>query len=380
MYLTLFPLLLCPPTLSFPQQPVVIIACCMSGNTLHHPPALCSDVWPFILFWNKCVTSPCMLCSEHVTMRRDLGNPLALSSKKPCQGQTDYRRELERLHADLEAEKGRTQRARGRLCVELRHLREEAEEEQQRAVKELTARQGCQKERYPHRQCCLPAKAKSIKESGRYREVRSTGKGSFSLYRGRTYAKLEQLLLLLYENISSEQPVFKLHRRKQLELKKALILCNLLEAHGRLLQGKQSAEHTGYVFKQDSRKQEDDNFCHPDPLLTRALLQRSHSASHSPQEKPKQDQQEQPLGKALQAADLCTTTAVRDTCQRGSLKICHPPTTTHAGWDEQPTCYVEFFRSEESAPSKCSYRNMEVSCFIFPKSTYFQKSEINVFE
>lgn len=317
-----------------------------------------------------------MLCSEHVTMRRDLGNPLALSSKKPCQGQTDYRRELERLHADLEAEKSRTQRARARLCVELRHLREEAEKEQQRAVKELTARQGCQKERYPHRQCCLPAKARSIKESGRCREVRSTGKGSFPLCRGQTYAKLEQLLLLLYEKINSEQPVFKLHHRKQ--TKKALILCNLLEAHGRLLQGKQSAEHPGYVFKQDSRKREDDNFCHSDPFLTRALLQRSHSAFHSPQEKPKQDQQEQPLGRALQAADLCTTAAVRDTCQRGSLKICRPPNTTHAGWDEQPPCYIEFFGSEESTPSKCSYRNMEVSCFIYPKFTHFQKSETNV--
>lgn len=320
-----------------------------------------------------------MLCSEHVTMRRDLGNPLALSSKKPCQGQTDYRQELERLHADLEADKGRTQRARGRLCVELRHLREEAEKEQQRAVKELIARRGCQKERYPHGQCCLPAKAKSIKESGRHREVRSTGKGSFPLCHGQTYAKLEQLLLLLYENINSEQSV-KLHHGKQLELKKALILCNLLEAHGRLLQGKQSTEHTGYVFKPDSRKQEDDNFCHPDPLLTRALLQTSHSASHLPQEKPKQDQKEQPLGRALQAADLCTTTAVRDTCQRGSLKICHPPTTTHADWDEQPPCYIEFFGSEESTPSKCSDRNMEVSCFIFPKATHFQKSGTNVFE
>lgn len=313
-------------------------------------------------------------------MRKDRGNPLALSSEKPCQGQTDYRRELERLHADLEGERDQTQRACGRLRVELRRLREEAEEEHQRALKELAAREGRQKERYSDRQRRLPAKATRVKESGRHREVRWTGKGSAHLFRGQTYAKLEQLLLLLYEKVNSEQPVFKLRHRGQLELKKALLLCNLLKAHGGVLQEKQRADYPACIFKQYSRKQEDGahNFCHPDPFITysRALLQRSHSALHSVQEKPKQDQQEGPLGSALPAADLHTATAAWDTCQTGSLKICHPPSITHAGWDEQPPRCTEFFRSEETTPSKCTYRNMEVSykpTFTFTNPTHFQK-------
>lgn len=312
-----------------------------------------------------------MVCSECVIMRKDRDNPLALSSKKPCQGQTDSRRELERLRADLEAEKKRTQRARGHLCVELRHLREEAEKELQRAVRELTARRGCQKDRYTRRHWrCLEV---NIKDSGRYREVESTGKESFFLCSGETYAKLEQLLLTLYEKINGEQPVYKLHHMQELELEKAIFLCHLLKAHGRLLQGRPRAGHPSYIFKHLSRKptQEDgNNSCHTEPLLThsRALLHRSHSASHPPKEKTKQDQQEWPLERALWAADPCTAAAVVDTCRSGSLKICHPPNTPHAGWDNQPPS-----GSEESPPSKCMDRNMEVSYFIFPNSTHGSK-------
>lgn len=299
-------------------------------------------------------------------MRKDRGNPLALSSEQPCQGQTGCRRELERLHAGLEGERDQTERASGRLRAELRRLREEAEEEHQRALKDLAAKEGRQKERYSDRQRCLPAKAARVNESGRHREARWTGKGSAHLFRGHTNAKLEQLLLLLYEKINSEQPVFKLRRREQLELKKAILICNLLKAHGRVLQEKHRADYPACIFKQRSRKQEDDDdhhLCHPDPFIaySRALLQRSHSALHSVQEKPKQDQQEGPLGSALPAADLHSTTAAWDTCQTGSLKICHPSSITHAGWDEQPPCCTKFFKSKETTPSKCTYRNMEVS-------------------
>ncbi|KAM9331723.1 peripheral-type benzodiazepine receptor-associated protein 1 [Pholidichthys leucotaenia] len=73
-------------------------------------------------------------------MRDREHNPLALSSKKQCWEQTHCVRELERLHAALEAEKKRTERARGRIGLELRLLREEAERQHQRAVSELKAR------------------------------------------------------------------------------------------------------------------------------------------------------------------------------------------------------------------------------------------------
>lgn len=310
-------------------------------------------------------------------MRKEWGDPLALSSEKTSQGRTHCRQQQQRLHVDLEGERDQTQRTCGRLRFELQRLREEAEEEHQRALKELSTREGQQNRRYLDRERCRQSKATRVKESGRHREARWAGKGSVHLFCGQTYAKLEQLLLLLHERINSEQPAVKLRHREQLELKKALLLCNLLQAQGKLLQEKQRADYPACIFRQYSRKHEDNdhNFCHRGPFITysRALPQRSHSALHSVQEKPKQDQQEGPLGSALPAADPSTATAAWDTCQTGSLKICHPPSTTHAGWDHQPPCCTEFFRSEETTPSKCTYRNMEVSCFTFTNPTHLQK-------
>lgn len=310
-------------------------------------------------------------------MRKDRDNPLALSSKKPCQGQTGYGRELERLRADLDAEKTRTQQACGHLCVELRHLREEAEREQQRAVRELTTRRGCQKDRHSDRHWRLPAKELNIKDSGRCSEVESTGKEVFSF--GETYTKLEQLLLTLYEKINGEQAVYKLHHREELELEKAIFLCHLLEAHGRLLQGRKRAGHPSYISESLSRKrtQEDSrDSCQTKPLPTysRALPQGSQSAPHSPKKKTKQDRRKQPVGRVLCTADPCTAAAVvTDTCWGSSLKICHPHNAPHAGWDDQPPYCAESTGSGMSSPSKCMDRNMEVSYFRFPNSTHGSK-------
>ncbi|XP_008288768.1 peripheral-type benzodiazepine receptor-associated protein 1 [Stegastes partitus] len=298
-------------------------------------------------------------------MRKDRDNPLALSSKKPSQDQTDYGRELERLRADLEAEKHQKQRARGQLGVELRHLREAAEKEQQRAVRELTARRGCQKDRDSQRHGHLLAEEVNIKYSGQHSKVDSTGKKAFCFCSGQTYTKLERLLLTLYKKINGEQAAHKLHHRQDFELEKALFLCHLLEAHGRLLQGAQRAGPPSCVFKSLSRKpaqKDSSNSCQTTPLLTysKASLQRSQGASHSAKRKTKQDQREQPSGSGLCAADPCTTTtAAVDTCQSSSLKICHPHNTPHAYWDERPSSCAESSGSDESTPSKCMDRNME---------------------
>ncbi|XP_035864639.1 RIMS-binding protein 2 isoform X18 [Sander lucioperca] len=304
-----------------------------------------------------------MLCCESGIMREDRDNPLALSSKKPCQGQKDYGQELERLRADWEAEKKQTLQALGHLSVELRHLREEAEREQQRAVKELAARRGCQKDRHSNRYQRLLAKEVNIKNSGRYTKVESTDKEAFCLCSRETRTKLEQLLLTLYEKINGEQAVYKLHHRQEFELEKAIFLCHLLEAHGRLLQGRQRAGHTSFIFNSVPRKpshEDGSNSCQKKPLLTysRALPQRSQTASHSPK-KTKQDRREQPLGRAVCAAELCTSAAVGDTCWSGSLNICHPRNAPHAGWDNQPSYCAESFGSDKSSPSKCMDRNME---------------------
>lgn len=297
-------------------------------------------------------------------MRKDRDNPLALSSKKPCQNQTDYGRELERLRADLEEEKDRTQRARGHLCVELRRLREEAERELQRAVRELTTRRACQKDRLSSKHWRLLAKEVNIKVGGRSGKVEPTGKDAFCLSSGETYTKLELLLRRLYEEINGEQAVYKLHHRQEFELEKAIFLCHLLDAHRRLLQGRQTAGHHSYILKSFPRKpsQKDSDKSCQSP-------QRSHTASHSSKKNTKQAQQKKSSGRDSSGADPCTTAAAVDTCRSSSLKICHPHNTPHAGWDDQPPCCTESSGSDEPSPSKCMDRNMEVRYFIYPNYT-----------
>lgn len=312
-----------------------------------------------------------MLCSGCITMRKNRDNPLALSPTKPSQGQTDSGRELKTLRADLESEKNRTQQAFEHLYVELWHLREEAEKEQLRAVRELTARRGCQKERCSHRRWHLASKEVNIKDGRGY----SDRKESFYLCSGETYEKLEQLLLTLYEKISGEQSVYKLPHRQDLELEKVIFLCHLLKAHRKLLQERERAVHSSYIIKHFSRKQYhggSSNSCQTKSLLTysRALLQSPHIASYSHRRKTKREQPEQPLGSIPHTADPCTRATVVDTCQKSSLEICHPLNPPHAGWDTQPPCCAESSRSDKSPPFKCIDRNMEVSYFKFPNSTH----------
>ncbi|CAB1455975.1 unnamed protein product [Pleuronectes platessa] len=281
-------------------------------------------------------------------MRKDRDNPLALSSKKYCQSQADYGRELERLRAELETEKSQTQRAHGHLSVELRRLREEAEREQKRAVRELTAKRGTQKDLHSDRRRGLVASEVNNKHTERCSKDEPSGKEAFCLSRGETYRKLELLLLTLYEEINGEQAVSKLHQRQDIELEKAIFLCHLLETHRRPLQGRQRAGHPSNIFESLSGKptrEDGDKSCQ--------RLQRSQSASHSSKKSSEEDQQKQPSGRDLCESDPSTTATVVDTCRSRSLKTIHPHNTPHAGWDNQPPSCTE------SSPSKCMERNME---------------------
>lgn len=304
-------------------------------------------------------------------MTEDRDNSVVLSSMKPYQDLSGCGQDLESLRADWEVAKSRTRQAHEVLSAELRWLREEAEREQQRAVRELTARRGDQKDRNYNRHRYFLAKKVDTESSKWHGSVDSTRKKAFCFCSRQTYTKLEQLLLTLYTKINGEQAAYKLHHRQKFELEKAIFLCHLLEAHGRLLQGAQKAAPLRHVFKSLSRKpsQEDSSkYCQTTPLLTpqRSLLQRPHSTSHSPKSKIKLDQWKQPSERNLCAADPCATPTVLDTCQNRSPNICHSLNTPHAGWDDQPLSCTESSRSEESSPSKCMKRNMEVSNFIFP--------------
>ncbi|KAK2879783.1 hypothetical protein Q8A73_023595 [Channa argus] len=320
----------------------------MLHDCIHHPSALLltPDHWP--LLRNECLNFPHTLCYECDILMGDRDNTLALSSKKSCQSQTDYGQGLEKLRADLEAEKTRTQQVHRHLCVELRHLREEAEREQQWAVREVTARHWCQKDRHSRRYWSVLAKQVKFKDCGQYRKVKSTWNETFCLCSGETYTKLQQLLLTPSEKINGEQAVYKLHQRQEFELEKAIFLCHLLQAYERLLQGKQRTEHPSYSFKRLSRKPTQKG---KEASFGRWTLPRSQRASHTAKNNNKQDHQKQPSGRDLSTPDPCTPAAVVDTCW--SRKICHPRNTPNAGWGSQPP------GSHESPPTKCMERNME---------------------
>ncbi|XP_068455823.1 peripheral-type benzodiazepine receptor-associated protein 1 isoform X2 [Clinocottus analis] len=302
-----------------------------------------------------------MLSRESVVMKEGWDNPLALSSKTPRRAQTDRGRELERLRADWEAEKRRTQRARGNLSVELRRLREAAEREQQKTARELAARRGAQKHGPSHGHWGLLGEEADVKHRGRCTETKFAEKDVFCLCGGETYRTLEHLLLTLYENINGKKADYKRRHRQESELEKAVFLCHLLEAHGRVLQRRHRARHPGYDWK--PTQGDGGNSCWTRPLLTYsgAVPHGPQTASCSLNKKPKPAQEEQPSGRraAVCAADPCSADAVADTCRSGPLRISPRDDAPHAGWDQQPPHCGESSGSDESPPSTCTDGNME---------------------
>uniref|UniRef100_A0A3B3U9X7 RIMS-binding protein 2 n=1 Tax=Poecilia latipinna TaxID=48699 RepID=A0A3B3U9X7_9TELE len=289
-------------------------------------------------------------------MREDRDNPLALLSKRSCQNQTDYIRELERLQADLEAEKIQTLWACGQLGVELRSLRREAEREHKRTVRELAARRFCLKDRNQSRH--LLAKEGQIKS-----KAQSLGEDDFCL--GGEQSKLEQLLLTLYEKINGKRAGSKFHHRREFELEKAIFLCRLLEAHGRLLQGTPRSRPPSYVAKQSSKKLVWDNSCNPrqsTPLLSssRAQLGTTSLRDLPWHNKKRNPDLKKPFSSGrLQTAGPWTSTEVRGGGQINSLEMHHRNNTIRAVQDKHPSLWAESSSSDESSSTKCSRRNME---------------------
>lgn len=295
-----------------------------------------------------------MLGCECGIMKKNSHNPLALSSKKPCWGHMDNGPERKNLCAGLEAERNQNKSAHRYLCLKLKRLREEAEWEQHKAVRELTARRGSQKHRHSNRPCCLPAKEGNIKDCGRISE--STGREALGLCSRKRYIVLEQLLLTLSGGISGEHGVSKLYHRQELELEKAILLCHLLQGHRAPLQEKQHTGHLSKVSERLSRKTavKSSNLWQTVAELTHsgALVRRPQSASYS---STKKSTLHLSSVREVGAADSCTTAA--DACQSSSLKIHNTP---HAQWRDQPPYCTESLGSDESPPSKWMGSNMEV--------------------
>uniref|UniRef100_A0A3Q2QHE0 Peripheral-type benzodiazepine receptor-associated protein 1 n=1 Tax=Fundulus heteroclitus TaxID=8078 RepID=A0A3Q2QHE0_FUNHE len=290
-----------------------------------------------------------------LTVNDPVGEKLTISvvfAKRSCQSQADYRRELERLRADLEAEKIQTLWACGQLGTELRCLREEAELEHERAVRELAARRFCLTARTRGRH--LPAKEGRIKNRGQHIKVQSTRETGFHLDSGQS--KLEQLLLTLHETISGKQAGYQLHHGQEFELEKAIFLCRLLEAHGRLLLGTRlSLRSSSYVANKFTKKPVWNNGCNPchsAPLLNCSRTQRDLPSSNR-KSKPAQ---KRPLSSSgLEIARPCTSAAARGACQIRA----HRHNTTRSVQDNHPPCCAETTSSDESSSTKCMKGNME---------------------
>nr|XP_057943748.1 peripheral-type benzodiazepine receptor-associated protein 1 isoform X12 [Doryrhamphus excisus] len=256
-----------------------------------------------------------MLCCERGTMRKDGDNPPIFSTKKQCRGQMNCGPELV---AVLEVEKNQPERDA---------------DQTQAAYEQQTSRHACQK--HFNRPRC------AFKDNGRYANTEAGP----SIQRKQT--NLEQLLLTLSGKINSEQGVYKLHQREDLELEKAIILCHLLETHQEFLHKRQKA-----------RKLTQNGSCVgaivPHLTDSRTGLHRNTSASCSSQKKAKQVQALRESERSVSAVDdPCAT------CWSSAIKICHPHNTPHASWDGQPPRHAKSTKSDGSPPSKSMERNLE---------------------
>ncbi|XP_053702725.1 peripheral-type benzodiazepine receptor-associated protein 1 isoform X9 [Synchiropus splendidus] len=236
----------------------------------------------------------------------------------PLEAQEVCQRKHERQPAELKEERNHSEQL---LCLELRQLREEAEQNQQKTVSAVIARHGCQK------QSCLYRLLRSLEKELNYKlsDSVSTEKQRFCSCSRETLDALEDLLLTLSEKINVAEGVNKLRPKQELELEKAIIQCHLLKVHRRLEQESHRARLPSDFVGSASAQT-----CETKLTYSKATIQRTKRVHILSRNK-------------------------LDTCQSGSLKICHPHNTPHAG--------LESCGPHEPSPSKCTDRNMEEDMF-----------------
>lgn len=207
----------------------------------------------------------------------DDNNPPILSSKK---GSTSHKRsccrskrdsgpdprwDVERLRATLEVERSRNQQAHRRFSLELRRQREEAREERERALRELTYRHEQQKtlELLRQREALGRERSAEVRRLLRWRsregkraensnlrqtqevrrqladEIAGIGKTGVQGLKpgckgnGAAYRKLEELLKTLLAQADGQQVTLLQRLQQEVDLEKSYFLCHLLEAHSR---------------------------------------------------------------------------------------------------------------------------------------------------
>ena len=299
-------------------------------------------------------------------MKRDRANStLSLSSKKQSRDGKNRDQELERLRADLEAEQSRRQRALWRFSGELRHLREEAESELQRACKELTSRLACQKATLSPPNSKPPARLiqnapiqrDNVGGHGKDEPSRKAGSCRGT---GKTDHKLQQLLLRFYQEVHAEEEVYDPRDREEFELDKASFLCRLLESQGRPSKGRQS-HRSEATLRAPSQGLRGDHSCPPKPPQNspRSSTHSPQTASPpAPQKKPRPGRPDVPSGWDAFTAHHVSTVVLGDNCCSGAPDPDPPDCSPHAGGHPQPSNHSTG-SEEESPPYKWSERAMD---------------------
>uniref|UniRef100_A0A3B4BU36 RIMS-binding protein 2 n=1 Tax=Pygocentrus nattereri TaxID=42514 RepID=A0A3B4BU36_PYGNA len=324
----------------------------------------------------------------------------------------DPAREIERLRAALEVERSRNQQARRRFSLELRRQRDEAREDCERALKELTSRHEQQKalELLQQRKALGQERAVEIRRllgrQGRERrcsdcaslrqagELRcrladeivgivkpmNCGKAGKNWERnnlgckgnGAIYRKLEELLKTLHGEAEGEQAVLLQHLQQEVELEKSYFLCHLLEVHGHPAEKEGEAKgHKGHLVRlsrtrskscvqfQSScqNRPESPSKRNPSIARSRSLSQQIQCASPLPMKTNKQGLLSSSERKHSEQT-YCTSSPVEEKASKGELSGIIPnPSSPDVGWDLQSSSPS----LEKSSPSRCSEDNMEES-------------------
>ncbi|XP_059404867.1 peripheral-type benzodiazepine receptor-associated protein 1-like isoform X4 [Carassius carassius] len=226
-----------------------------------HAVCCTTSSFPSHLHAASCVPSINAIMCENC----DATNPPILSSKKRSSCKRDSGsgpwRDVERLHAVLEVERSRSQQAHRRFSLELRRQREEAREEQERALRELTYRLQQQKtlELLRQREALGRERAVEVRRLLRWRSQELKRSENLTLRQtqevhhqladeiaarsafqglklgckgnGAAYRKLEELLKTLRAQADGRQVAVLQRLQQEVELEKSHFLCHLLEAH-----------------------------------------------------------------------------------------------------------------------------------------------------
>lgn len=351
-------------------------------------------------------------------MGKDKGNAVVFSSKRgsscgtrSCASPGEAEREIERLRAALEVERCRNKQAHRKFSLELRRVREDGRHERERALRELTTRQERQKalELQQQRETLDRERVSEVRQLRRWRDrererssatIRqarelqcllaeelnradsgtSSGKADASSVKvllgggggsgGGIYRKLEELLVRLHGQASGEQAALLQGLRQELELEKSRFICHLLEKHGCPQQGphREAASAPTPAPRRHSTMR----------LLSRSASLENYqgaategtcgaSPSHARRSQSQRSSQQGPPKKRSRSGRRGSVPLGKP--QRSSSPVEHPAVPSHptpyTGWEARrssaPSTPSPYPSPDNSAPSRCSEENMEVT-------------------